>query len=51
MAAVGAERVLFGTDMPLLDPCASLYKVYDAAIGDEARALILGGNMARLAGV
>lgn len=51
VAAVGPERVLFGTDMPLLDPCSSLYKVYDAEIGEDAKALILGGNMARLAGV
>jgi len=51
VAAVGAERVLFGTDMPLLDPCSSLYKVYDADIDDKARAQILGGNIARLTGV
>ena len=51
VSTVGAERVLFGTDMPLLDPCSSLYKVLDADIDDQARALILGGNMARLTGV
>ena len=51
VAAVGPERVLFGTDMPLLDPCSSLYKVYDADIDQEAKALILGGNMSRLTGV
>jgi predicted TIM-barrel fold metal-dependent hydrolase len=51
VAAVGAERVLFGTDMPLLDPCSSLYKVYDAEIDEETKALILGGNIARLTGV
>jgi predicted TIM-barrel fold metal-dependent hydrolase len=51
VAAVGPERVLFGTDMPLLDPCSSLYKVYDAEISDQARELVLGGNMARLTGV
>ena len=51
VAAVGAERVLFGTDLPLLDPCSSLYKVYDAEIDEGERALILGGNMARLTGV
>jgi predicted TIM-barrel fold metal-dependent hydrolase len=48
---VGPERVLFGTDLPLLDPCASLYKVYDADIDEDARELILGGNMSRLTGV
>jgi len=51
VAAVGPERVLFGTDMPLLDPCSSLYKVYDADIDERAKALILGGNMIRLTGV
>jgi predicted TIM-barrel fold metal-dependent hydrolase len=51
VAAVGAERVLFGTDLPLLDPCSSLYKVYDAEISEEEKALILGGNMSRLTGV
>lgn len=51
VAAVGPERVLFGTDLPLLDPCSSLFKVYDADIDEHARAMILGGNMARLTGV
>jgi len=51
VAAVGAERVLFGTDLPLLDPCSSLCKVYDAEIDDRARSLILGENMIRLTGV
>jgi predicted TIM-barrel fold metal-dependent hydrolase len=50
VAAVGPKRVLFGTDMPLLDPCSSLYKVYDADIDERTKALILGGNMARLTG-
>jgi predicted TIM-barrel fold metal-dependent hydrolase len=49
--AVGAERVLFGTDLPLLDPCSSLYKVYDADISERDKATILGGNMIRLTGV
>jgi predicted TIM-barrel fold metal-dependent hydrolase len=51
VAALGPARVLFGTDMPLLDPCSSLYKVHDADIDEQAKALILGGNMARLTGV
>ena len=33
------------------DPCSSLFKVYDADIDEHARAMILGGNMARLTGV
>ena len=45
---VGAEKVLFGTDMPLLDPWVQRAKVTGAAIPAEAKRLILGGNMARL---
>lgn len=48
---VGAERVLFGTDMPLLDPHTQRAKVTGAELDDEAKALILGGNMARLLGM
>jgi uncharacterized protein len=47
---VGAERVLFGTDFPCIEPYAQLAKVKSAAIGEEERSLILGGNMKRLIG-
>lgn len=45
---IGAERVLFGTDMPLLDPVVSLYKVMDADISDRDKRLILGENMRKI---
>ena len=48
VAGVGPERVLFGTDIPLLDPATQLSKVTDAEIDDAAKRLILGGNMTRL---
>jgi predicted TIM-barrel fold metal-dependent hydrolase len=51
VAELGPERILFGTDMPLLDPHTQLAKVTGAMIGDEARKLILGGNLARLLGL
>lgn len=48
---VGPERVVFGTDMPLLEPEVQIQKVYAANIDEEARQLILGGNAARLFGL
>lgn len=45
---IGAERVLFGTDMPLLDPVVSVYKVRDAEITEREKRLILGENIARI---
>lgn len=48
VAELGAERIVFGTDMPLLDPYTQLAKVTGADISDEAKALILGGNYQRI---
>ena len=48
VARVGAERVVFGSDMPLLDPWTQLAKVTQADISADAKQMILGGNMARL---
>ena len=48
---IGAERILFGTDMPLLDPWVQRAKVEGAQLSDEAKELILGGNMQRLLGL
>ena len=42
--AVGAERVIFGTDQPWVDPRANLTRVFLADISDEARALVLRKN-------
>lgn len=48
---VGAEKILFGTDVPLLDPWVQRAKVEGAAITDDAKRLILGGNLQRLLGL
>jgi uncharacterized protein len=44
----GAERVLFGSDIPLMDPRPQLGKIITADISDEAKRLILGENARRL---
>jgi len=46
--AVGPERILLGTDHPLLDVPRYLQALDDAGIGAAARELITGGNAARL---
>lgn len=48
---LGPERILFGTDMPLLDPWVQRAKVEGADLDREAKSLILGGNAARLLGL
>lgn len=48
VAILGPEKVLFGTDMPLLDPWVQKAKVEGADIAEKAKRLILGGNMERL---
>ncbi|GMU23761.1 MAG: hypothetical protein AMXMBFR13_38390 [Phycisphaerae bacterium] len=45
---LGPERILFGTDMPLLDPFVQLAKVTGADLDEAAKALILGGNLVRI---
>lgn len=44
----GADRVLFGTDMPLMDPRAQIGKIITARISDEAKRQVLGDNARRL---
>jgi uncharacterized protein len=48
---LGAERVVFGTDMPYADPAYRLGQVITAQVPAAAMRLILGGNMARLLGL
>jgi predicted TIM-barrel fold metal-dependent hydrolase len=45
---LGADRIVFGTDTPLLDPDVQKAKITRADISAEAKQLILGNTMARL---
>ena len=47
----GADRVLFGSDISLMDPRPQLGKVITADISVEAKRLVCGGNAARLLGI
>lgn len=47
----GADRIVFGTDMGLLDPRSQLGKIITAELSDEAKRQILGGNAQRLLGI
>ena len=44
----GPEKILFGTDYPLVQPDRLLGQVMEADLSAHARELILGGNAARL---
>lgn len=48
VARAGADRVLYGSDLPLMDPRSQLGKIVTAAIDDRAKKLILGENACRL---
>jgi len=48
---VGAERLIWGTDMPGADLLLTLSKVRDADLTDDEKALILSGNAQRLLGL
>ena len=45
---VGAEKILFGSDFPLVHPRRLLPQIETSAIGRAAQEAILGGNAARL---
>jgi predicted TIM-barrel fold metal-dependent hydrolase len=47
----GAERILFGSDFPLLGQARSRRRIEESALDDPSRALLLGGNAARLLGL
>ncbi|HVC30835.1 MAG TPA: amidohydrolase family protein [Steroidobacteraceae bacterium] len=45
---IGADHILFGSDFPLLLPESQIREIRAARLTDEQRALVLGGNAARL---
>jgi predicted TIM-barrel fold metal-dependent hydrolase len=47
---VGPEKVLFGSDYPLLPPSRYVKEMEEAGLSEEWRDLILGKNLARLLG-
>jgi predicted TIM-barrel fold metal-dependent hydrolase len=48
---VGADRILFGSDYPLLPPSRLLREIDSVDLAGEARSLILSGNARRLLGI
>jgi predicted TIM-barrel fold metal-dependent hydrolase len=48
---VGAERILFGSDIPFGTMRSELDKILALNISDKEKALILSGNLRRLAGI
>ena len=44
----GADRVLYGSDIPLMDPRAQIGKIITADISDDAKRLVLGDNARRI---
>lgn len=51
VSEAGAERVLYGSDQPLMDPRPQLGKIITADLDDRAKKLVLGGNARRLLGM
>jgi predicted TIM-barrel fold metal-dependent hydrolase len=45
---VGADRVIFSSDIPFIDLRYGLGRVLFAPLTPEERALVLGGNIRRL---
>ncbi len=48
---LGAGKIIFGTDTPLLDPYSQRAKITEAQLTPQDKALILGGNILRLMGL
>ena len=48
---LGPEKILYGSDMPALDPWVQRAKVEGAEISAEAKQLIMGGNVQRILGL
>jgi predicted TIM-barrel fold metal-dependent hydrolase len=47
----GADRVVYGSDMPLLDPRIQIARIRTSSLDEEAQRLVLGGNAARILGL
>ena len=47
----GADRVVFGTDWPMVDPTAEIAAIRDLGLSEVDEAAVLGGNLARLLGL
>ena len=47
---IGADKILFGSDYPLMRPGRVLRQVESSGLDGESKAAILGGNAARLLG-
>jgi len=48
---VGADKILFGSDYPLLPPSRLLREIDSTDLPEEAKSLILSGNALRLLGI
>ncbi len=48
---IGADRILFGSDYPLLTPGRLLQEIDSAALTEEEKSLMLSGNARRLLGI
>ena len=51
MEGAGEDRVLYGSDLPLMDPRNQGGRIVTAAISDTAKRNVLGENAARMIGV
>lgn len=47
-ALLGPEKILFGTDFPLISPARALKEIRPLKLGKETERLILGGNAEKL---
>jgi predicted TIM-barrel fold metal-dependent hydrolase len=45
---IGADRILFGSDYPWIDPKGDIERINRLNISDDDKKLILGQNAARL---
>ena len=48
---VGVEKILFGSDYPVMPPSRVIKQLLSLDMGEEAEALIMGGNARRLLGL